>query len=326
MSFKTLKNLLLILAVVLFTSCGDQSESDVERGIHSAISDLTSGSCQRAIDTLNEVGYQKKNIRYLKTYASAYSCRAGYSTPVFFDDDLPLVGDPSPFGGFSRFSTAGTMNQPQEGSYRDLRRAINALLYAGGIPIDVHPTIQERKRLLDDELLKDLHAQLFYLIMNQFGKFLHYYGNSSASGVKGSGGSSNNCLLNYDMGISYDGVTIGDYLNNSSTGACTSSEDGHPDMGADGSNLNVERLCEGVIWFNHLVTLIPEVLANTSGNDFSDISDIQSDLDAALQTFATNTGSNVVNMYGQKTCESNYASNDDDLQIFYAVIFETLFE
>jgi hypothetical protein len=326
LSSSTLKKNLLILALILVSSCGDQSEEEVERGIHSAITDLTSGSCQRAIDTLNEIGYQSTNIRYLKTYASAYSCRADYSTPTFFSTDLALIGNPSALGGFSRFSTADTMNQPEEGSYRDMRTAINSLLYAGAIPVNVHPTIQERKRLLDDELLKDLHAQLFYLIMNQFGKFLYYYGDSSSTGVKGSGSGSNNCLLNYDMSISYDAATIGDYLNAGLTGACTSSEDGHPDMGPDGSSLDVERMCEGVVWFNNIITLLPEVLANTAGTDFSSISAIQTDLDTALQTFATNTGSNAVNMYSQTSCVDSFTADDSDLQIYYAVIFESLFQ
>lgn len=311
----------------LFSGCGAGSEEEAENAVQGAVSELTRGNCSAAIAKIESVPFQSSNIRYVKTYASAYACRAGYSTARFFLDDLGMIANPSTLGGFTRFSTSSSMDEPKNDSYLDMLKGIDALLYAGGIPKDRNPTVERRKsRLADVSGLRDLHAQLLYLSLAQIGKYLYFYGNSSATGFKGSGGLGHNCLANYTMNILIDGgpLTIGTALD-AEGGACDSGETGSPALGATGS-LNVERMCQGVVLFNNIVEILPVVMGDLTGDQLDDLSAYLTDIDTAIDDFELIAGFSFINILSQKECVSTFTADDTNLQIVFAFIFEGLFQ
>lgn len=311
----------------LFSGCGANNEEEAESAVQGAVSELTRGNCNAAISKIESVPFQSFNIRFVKTYASAYACRAGYSTTRLFIDDLGKIGAPSTLGGFTRFTTSAAMDEPRNDSYMDMLKAIDALLYAGGIPKDRNPTVERRRTRLGDEAgLRDLHAQLLYLSLSQIGKYLYFYGNSSTTGVKGSGGLGHNCLANYTMNIPINGGpgTIGTALD-AAGAACDSGETGSLALGAQG-DLNVERMCQGVVLFNNIVELLPVVLGDLTGDQLDDLSVYLTDIDTAINDFETTAGFSFVNILSQTECVSTFTTDDTNLQIVFAFIFEGLFQ
>lgn len=317
---------LFILPLFLLAGCGASGEAEAENAIQAAVSELTRGNCSGAISQIESVPYQPLNVRFVKTYASAYACRAGYSTPTFFQDDLPKIGDPSLFGSLARFSTSSTMNEPREDSYMDLQVALNALLYAGDIPRNRDPTSQRRVDRLGADNVKDLHSQLLYLLLVQLGKYNYFYGDSD------NGGNKDGCFLTYDGTISLEDptsgltVTIDNYLTSGAGGDCGAGEVGHPDL-AIGADINIERACQGLVLFNNMMDVLPRVIDSITGDELDDLTDFVTEFEDAkgsLDVLPTKP----LNILSQDVCLEKYDGEpvaQEDLQIFFVLFFEGLF-
>ena len=223
------------------------------------------------------------------------------------------------------------MDDARNSDYEDLWVAIDALLFAGGIPLDVNPTVNRRAESFGTGDLTDIHTFALYLSLVQLGKYLFYYGNSSSSGVKGAGSQSNFCLANYSN-VAFDNNVSGvgniqSYLNTVATGLCVFPASGHPQLGSSG-NLDAQRMCEGVVIVNNILTLLPVVLASSTSDDLSSLSGAESLIQASelLLTTASNSAANtVVDVLGRQHCEGLNTTNTDDLELFFILFFETLF-
>lgn len=318
--------ILFILPLFLLAGCGASGEAEAENAIQAAVSELTRGNCSGAISQIESVPYQPLNVRFIKTYASAYACRAGYSTPLFFQDDLPKIGTPSLFGSLTRFNTSSTMNEPREDTYMDLQVALNALLYAGDIPRNRDPSSQRRIDRLGADNVKDLHSQLLYLLLAQLGKYNYFYGDADTTGNK------NGCFLTYDGSIDFTDpgtgltVTINDYLNSGAGGDCGVGDPGHPDL-AIGADVNIDRACQGLVLFNSMMDVLPRVIDSLSGGQLDDLSGFITefnDAKASLDVLPTKP----LNILSQDICLEKYDDEpvaQEDLQIFFVLFFEGLF-
>ena len=91
---------------IKLTQVADLTEEKVLDAIDSAQIHLSVGDCDRALELLEEVGEQNKNVDWLQAKASAYACKAGYNLINLFENDLTKIGSPSEFGGFARFTTS----------------------------------------------------------------------------------------------------------------------------------------------------------------------------------------------------------------------------
>lgn len=324
--------LIIILALTMLFSCGKNADQKTADAVLSANIALSQGNCQDAITVLEENGRVNTNSAYLKTLASAYACRAGYSTLTFFSTDISKTVTPAPLGGTTTYSTssaavASTLQADQ--SYQDLRTAINILLYAGGISSTTEPTTAERKKHFSDTEVADIDSQLLYMVLVQLGRYAYFYGDSSATGVKGSGPKSNTCFTSYlNAHAAIQGVL------STSGGTCTNittTASGHTQL-VEGITAATRktRLCEGVVLMNNVYELLPNVIASIFSNPADQVL-----VNAALTTVAgaktamTNTDSNTATVavtLNQTNCEDDSLVLVSAIEGYFALMFEGSFQ
>lgn len=344
----TISLALLLSTLLVLTGCG---ASDTEKRLDSvlnAIYYIEQGECDKAITELEGVGRDLTNFEYVEALASAYACKAGYTTPGLFADITSTFGTPSILGGLTKFTNSPvSVNPDSDVRHQALADAINVLLYAGNISASTEPTTVERAKYFTTSQAGDINSFLFYLVMEQVGRYAYWYGNSSSTGVKGSGTStnSNSCLFNYDStiaGVQYDAngdgtnevYTIGDLLfltdqTAAPLGACsavnnTTDPTGHPDMGVNSTitATQVARLCEGVVLMNVFFDTISGVLSGVGGT----LGTIDTTLIDEFKGYIDATVSGGTSILNQANCETNYASNTDNLQIYFVLVYETLLQ
>ena len=322
------KNLLLILMIFIFSSCGKKAENEVKSNLISAEILLSKSECQNAIALLEGMGRQNKNARYLKLLSSAYACRAGYSTTVFFGTDIALTSTPAPLGGISRYSTSQkTFSAPliEDPKFDDLQEAINILLYAGGLSSTTEPTSATRAALFSQDEASDINSQMAYMMFVQLGRFFKVYADTDANGVKGAGSASNVCFTDYS--------TINaqvEFILTNQQGACKVKNSPHAQL--DSALVSTDdrraRLCQGVVLLNGILEVLPSILVSAGGGDLDDIASVTTDIDTAkdaLETAYPAIGP-VLTVLSQSNCETDAAITTQTLESYYATIFEALIE
>jgi hypothetical protein len=336
----------IFLIVLTLSGCGADEEQKVDDAIDIALSYLTAGDNQRAIQVLEDVGRHPKNYRYVKTLATAYAGRGGYLTTKFFADDLALV-NPSPGGGaallntFALFSTSSSMDSADDPDYEDLMEAINILLFAGGITTDKNPTSARRLNYFSAEQVSNMNMLLLYLSFVELGKYVHFYGSADAAGTKGAeAGAINSCFLNYtgDAGAGsislVGGVADLEAYLGTNGGACgsagtdaTSTDLGNPFLGSEG-NLNITRVCQGVILLNTFFDSLTNVIDQLAGDDFGSLGGTSSAIDTLRSSIITAfpATADAVIVQSQDLCESIYEGDTDALEVYFAFFFEGLFQ
>jgi hypothetical protein len=319
------KHLILISLLGFFTGCGKSTEEIVADGIESANIHLSKRECQPAMDLLEGIGRQNKNSKYLKALSSAYACRAGYSTTVFFGSDIEKTASPAPIGGMTTYSTSlvdvdGPLTN--DSVFRDLQTAIDILLYAGGISSTTEPSTTERGKYFTTAQLADIDSQIAFMVMVQLGKLLQYYSDASAAGVKAGGSGSNLCLTDYSTTVAAIqlGITAG-----GQTGSCNSVASPHAEL-AIGATDRRKRLCEGVVLMNNLLNVLPNVIASAGGGSLGDISGITEDIEEAKEDLEAidPTFSPTATVLSQYNCENDTDITLTTLTSYYAIFFETL--
>ena len=168
---------------------------------------------------------------------------------------------------------------------------------------------------------------MFYLIVNQLGSYFYFYGNTNSTGVKGGGDIvGQNCLYSYniDGGGAID-TALTAYLSNDNTGgACNSVGLTGSSQLTNGAVMNVSRACRAITLFNAFFDTFENITVASIGED-----DLQTVFDA-INTLLDNAGtygfsdSSILSVTSQTLCETNFASNDRDLQLFFGFVFEAL--
>ncbi|MCY4524831.1 MAG: hypothetical protein OXB84_08835 [Halobacteriovoraceae bacterium] len=310
---KIFLKLILFAGLILFYGCQGHSSRGMQDSMNEAHFLLNSRNCTGAMEILEE-HYTNANADYLQVYATAFACFANFSTTRFFSDELTNLdfSNAGFFRSLAAMDTSGDMTSPTDTDYTNLQRAIDELLYAGGID---NPSTADRISVFGNETAINLNLQNFYMIMVQMGRWIAYYGNADATGAKGGGASGNSCIMDYNN------ATVMATIDNppGSTGSCTTTNDGHPDLIA-----SRERQCQGIVLFNNLIEI---------ANSLNVLGSINSDLDN-LTTF-TNTLSNlcgllpggaaICDVRHQIQCEMDPAITDDIIEEFYGGIIERLY-
>ncbi len=325
-----MKKLILIISAILFISCGQTTEQKVESTLERANTYLSTYQCQKAITLLESLGRQTDNPQYLVTLASAYACRASYSSITFFSSDITKsASDDSYVGGLTMYSTSSqTVTAPfyTDSNVTDIQTAIDILLYAGGaISTSTEPTYAKRLAIFSNNG-GDINSFATYLILVQLGKFLYYYGDGNSAGLKGGGTGSNTCLTSYGNAPAAIQTAI---TTANKTGSCTSVASGNSELDSSvAAATRKARLCQGVVLFNNLFELLPFVVADAAGTDLSSISSISTQIQTAktaLQTDVPGIG-NVLTSQSQTNCENDATITMANLESYYAAIFETLYK
>lgn len=327
LNFKVLIKKYLIVLVGLCVSCGQSDEEKIKGVLETSEILLSTSQCQPAIDLLEAVGRQNLNARYLKNLASAYACRAGYSSIKFFGSDIALSVTPAPMGGVARYSTSqATSTSPltSDTKFRDLQTAIDILLYAGGLSsTTVEPTSTNRNAKFTSSEAGDINAQLLYMMLVQLGKIMRVYSDANALGAKGGGALANNCFTTYSNVTAFDIALAMAAM----PGACTVTNNGHTEL-AVGVATRRKRLCEGVVLLNGIFDLIPVVLSSIASGSISNISTIDDQISLRKTELTTKfpaigTTLTVMNQY---ICENDTNITIETLESYFALIFEYIIQ
>ncbi len=330
---RLITTLTIFISIAFLNSCGKSADEEITGAILSANISLSKGDCQSAIDTLTAIAYQSRNASFLKTLSAAYACRSGFSVVQFFANDLVLTATHSPsLGGMSMYSTSlDTVTGALENNtnFSDLQRAIDILLYAGGIASTTEPLSTERAKYFSSKELSEINSQLSFMIMAQLGKYMHFYADTSTTGVKGAGILSNNCFTSYQ--VAHADVTA--YLGTGATGACNSNSSGHSLLNSSiAATTRAKRMCQGVVLMNSMLDALPTVIASAGGGDLSSIPSLTT-LTSAIAV-VLGTSSNIANSIAlltgelsQTNCEATVNANAAGVaaaETFFAIYFESL--
>jgi len=324
-------SILVIFFIVV--SCGFTPADEREQAILTANIQLSSRNCSEAISALEGVEFSWKDPTFLKTLSLAYACKGGFDVLTLFTDDLPLFGsvNDSALGGLSIFSTSSDMESPTDSDFVNISKALEYLLYAGGISKDEDPTHDERAAHFDSQDLQEIEMLVFYETLVNLGRFINYYGNVSSAGVKGAGEQTNKCFLVYDNFPLESGGNLRDFFDLGLAGACTkarAADSGHEYLyDAIEGTRSIERLCQGAVLVNNFFAIIPHVLESISGQDFDDVSNISNLLSfqlAIAEAAKSGTTAKVGNVLSQDLCVSNNENDDSYLQVYYAFVVEVL--
>ena len=260
--------------------------------------------------------------------ASAYACRAKYSTIVLFSIDLSKTITPSPLGGITLYTTSQTAvagNLQSDSSFVDLQKAIDILYYAGGFSAATEPTSIERAKYFTGNDAADINSQLVFMMLAQLGKYMEVYADAGTTGVKGSGSASNNCFTNYSNTPANVQTALSAY-----PGACTVTNSPHAQL--DSATVSVAtrrtRLCQGVVLVNGILDILPSVVASAGGGDLSSISTLTTN----INTYKTNLTTAypavgpVATVLSQSNCETDPAITTATIESYFAIIFEALIQ
>lgn len=327
-----LKFILTFVVSLSLLSCGQSKEVTIDNAILSAQIELSNGNCGEAIKILELLGRENTNADYLRTLASGYACRAGYSTANFFTNDLTsmtgvILTDVASFST----SNEGQLSKIQkEQTFIDMQTAIDLLLYAGGLSTYVNPSASLRAAKFSSVEAADIESYLMYLLMAQLGKYMHFYGNTDTAGLKGGGNaaSSNVCIGNYDNIANDANDTNTDTLLLAGGASCTDATDIGSTFIDDGSGDNdLAIMCQGVTLMNNFFDVFPSVIGSISGADFSGLSGIATIVDTAKSAITTfrATSAAAIGYTSEERCVTN-ESTDTNMQVYFVIMFETLLQ
>ncbi len=320
------KTLLLSFLLLIVYGCGLSSEEELDDAITQAHRLLSQNKCGEAIAILNGVGQQTSNKDWLSAYASAQACNAPWKVTTFFETDLSKLSTASStaiVGSTATFSQS-IMTSPSDGTYTNLRAAINTLLSAGGIS---NISYSNRVAAIGSSSANILAVQTLYLQLTQLGQFSRFYGNAdSTTGTKGTGAhaSANGCYIDYTDN-SADGAQ--DYLTAvGALGTCNTFAEGNADLTG-----NRTRLCEGIVLMNNFLDILANVTLDPTGNNgnLGDLDELATSIETACAdataTYNVDFGGTCT-VKTQSVCENNADNtyNIEHLERYYAVIWEGL--
>jgi hypothetical protein len=299
---------LISIFIILFgfVGCAQRSGEDIHEAIDLAQTLLTNEKCDEAIKVLEDVGPANSDAVYLQVLGSAYACKASVKTVNFIANDLPLVNSATFMNSISILSLSPEIVADSV-PYTNLRRALGIL----------QNTDKQTARLTKFGVRKsgDLGVEILLYSVIQLGKFLHFYGNVNSLGAKGGGTTNTNtCFLNYTYPPAISVVTSG------GTGACTVSNNGHPNM--TGAAL-ARRLCEGSTLVANIVDVIKNI--DLSGSpQLSDLEDINTTVDSYRADADAAGVGHLIDITSQSECETLIAnpSEMNNMQLYYATVFE----
>tara|TARA_Y100001954_G_scaffold129277_1_gene138429 strand:- start:3553 stop:4635 length:1083 start_codon:yes stop_codon:yes gene_type:complete len=348
--FKKPVFLCLFLTTFLY-GCGSSDENKVNFAITEAEIYLNTSDCAGALNALNEIGNQKDNARYLMTLASAYGCKAGYTSTGIFPTFTNFASDVSAdnfFGPLTEASTASTMTTGDDIDFLNLQNAIDTLLYAGGLSTSNNPSTSSRATLFSSDDAFDINVLIFYMIFDQLGRYAYYYGcydgDPDGTGMKGTPredplctNGTNECFASYDSDATLDigggSQTITQVLSSNGFRSCTAPNLGHTDLDATEGAYNtsqVSALCRGVVLMNNL----REVLKGIS-EGFQEVDSLKdafkeiTDAFAIVESMGNSSGiSNVMSTLSQSKCEADFgadAAGKTKLSIYFVIFFEKMF-
>ena len=308
-------NFFLIFLTLFPLSCGKFSPHEkVEHVINKANFYLTTNQCDKALDTLDDITYQEKNIDYILANSSALACRGGYSTTKLFLTEFTdmKTGQDSLLASLATFSTSSKMTGEEDMRFVSIRRALNHLLLPGGIAQSSHINRMSIEDFSKTDVER-LNVLAFYLTLIQLGKIVFYYGNTDKDGAKGKGTQGNDCYLTYSDTSAQALVAL------AKTG-CGIGGDGHSEL--DSSRT---MRCYGIILFNNFLDLLTSLafIGKKKVKKLIDLSKNISDLcESSKGTY--DFGQTCITKTLSRCIDDTVNHSDTHIERYYALIYESM--
>jgi hypothetical protein len=309
-----LKIIFISLFFLTLLSCAKNSAEKVAAAIDVAQSLLSNGDCAGALKELSAVGNQPNNGLYLIVLASAHACSADFQEIRFLENDLVNIVTTTPTSTLKSFSVLSLSAETSTDSdaYSSLIEGINVLLSS------TTPAASQTQREIIFGTRRGGEMGISALLMNivNLGKFLRYYGNADATGVKGAGTGTNSCFMNYTDPRAQALIA------SSATGACTSNNDGHADLDISTTS-GKRRICEGLMSFTNILDILGNIDLSAV-TDLAKLEDIFTQVNTfkiAAQTAGVGT---LMDMTSQVACE-NYltvSSQRLDMEYLFSILFD----
>lgn len=316
LTFRLATLMLLLIAV----ACSASKEEKLVDAIDTALYHLSQNDpeCQDAIDVLEDISGAGGNPRYVQTLASAYACRGGFSELNFFDE-IGTIDSANFLGSLAQLSTSA-QNEADSDEFNDLQTAIDLILYSGG---RTSPSALGTISEFGQRHGTNLNLQAAYMIIAQLGRYVRWYGNTDAAGVKGGGAQGNTCFFDYGS----TGVPTPLMVATSHGGgnACTGAGQGSDslDYASVTTALAQTRMCKGIMLVNNLL----DILENTTLSNNEALGDIRQVYDD-IQPYITAAAvldpgmPDLIETVAQVDCETIAGLNDRTVQLYLASLFE----
>lgn len=190
-----MRNFLILFIILFLSACAQNPQEKLAEAIDRALTHLSAGECDAAIDVLEDSDSDGNDAIYLQVLASAHACKADFNEVSFIDNDLTDIDTTSAATILRDVSVMSLSSQsaPDSAEYVSIRTGLNTILNSTSAGGQVSRTAKFGTRKAGD-----LGVQALILNVVNMGKFLNYYGNVDTNGVKGGGSSSNSCFLNYN--------------------------------------------------------------------------------------------------------------------------------
>lgn len=299
---------LLIFVLFFLTACGDNPQEAAEKGIDQALTFLSDEKCDKAIKVLEDLKDQESNPIYIKTYASAYACLAGFNMIKFVDDDITAIDDSKLFASLSLL-TYSDETAVDSAKYVHLQKALD-ILGEGNTYSQVKRNAKFGKRQGED-----MGVEVLVYSIVALGKYINWYGNVDAVGKKGAGTNTNSCYLNYTYGPA--AAVIGALP---AANACHSNSDGHPDLvGAK----KIQRMCEGLTYMTNVYDVLNNIDLSSSST-LSSLEDIVTEINN-YRTAANAAGVGyLLDVTSPDACETLLANASDmnNAELLFALVLE----
>lgn len=311
-----MRSIFILIIILVLVGCSKKPEEKTMEAIDVALTLLSSRECDEAIEVLRDAE-DLNNPIYLQVLASAYACKGDYDEVVFISDDLQEMDTTSSATMMKSIATMTLSGETAVDSdeYVAIRTGIDLILNST-------TTVTHAARVTKFGTRKagDLSSQALMLNIVNLGKFLNYYGNVDSAGDKGQGANTNSCFINYTDGRAQAVVT------SAVTGACTVNNDGHPELSFVAADLpdTKRRLCEGLMFITNILDIL-DTLDLSSSSELGNLEEISTQVNT-FKTAAVAAGlGTLINMTSQSACETamDTASNLDDMQYMYSLLFET---
>lgn len=316
LTFRLAMLILLLIAV----SCSASKEEKLVDAIDTALYHLSQNDpeCQKAIDVLEDISGGGSNPRYVQTLASAYACRGGFSELDFFDE-VGTIDSTNFLASLAQLTTSA-QNEADSDDFNDLQTAIDLILYSGG---RTSPSALGTIDKFGNRHGTNLNLQAAYMIIAQLGRYVRWYGNTDAAGVKGGGAQGNTCFFDYDSNGVPTPLSVA--TGHGGGNACTGAGQGSASLDYAGvtTALAQTRMCKGIMLVNNLL----DILENTtlSSNDaLGDIREVYDDIQPYITSAALlDPGMpDLIDTLAQVDCETIATTSDRTLQLYLASLFE----
>ncbi len=309
-----MKNVIISFLILFSYGCAKGPTEKTSDAIDVALTYLSYEKCDDALEVLQDLGNQPSNAIYLQVLASAYACKVSFNELSFIATDLTVLDATSTetiMTSLVKFSTSPE-SEVDSDNYSNILSGINVLLGS----TTGSPSHSGRVTKFGSRKAGDMSVQALILNLVNLGKFLNYYGNVNVAGAKGQGTNTNTCFLNYSdpRATAQIGAGVG--------GVCNSNNDGHPELDKTTAT-GKRRMCEGLVLLTNVIDIIDN-LDLSSSTELTILEDLSTQVNTFL-TAATAAGiGSLVTMTSQSTCETAMAtaSNLNDLEFFYSIIFE----